>query len=127
MSAIHRFSGNRSQTDYRWEGIEPEVISTAEVNGIIKHILVGPKDGAPNFVIRYFQVPPGEQTFFHTHDHEHGMLILHGQAQIQISDELFDLSPMDTIFVAGGDLHRVINTSQEPLGFICVIPRLDNE
>ncbi|MFW5714235.1 MAG: cupin domain-containing protein [Brevefilum sp.] len=125
MSSIHQFSGDPSKDDFRWKGVKPEIINTEEVQGIIKHILVGPEDGAPNFVMRYFQVPPGEQTFFHTHDHEHGMLILHGEAQIQIEEELFDLSPLASVFVSGGDLHRVINTGDEPLGFICVIPRLN--
>jgi quercetin dioxygenase-like cupin family protein len=124
MSIIHQFIGDPAAQDYRWEGIQEEVISTNDVKGILKHVLVGPKDGAPTFIIRYFQVPAGEQTFFHTHDHEHGMLILHGQAQIQIKEEMTDLAPMDAIFVAGGDLHRVINTGDEPLGFICVIPKL---
>ena len=126
MSEIHHFSGDRSKKDYRWEGVEPQIINSKDVQGILKHVLVGPQDGAPTFVMRYFQVPPGEQTFFHTHDHEHGMLILHGQAQIQIKDELSDLSPLDAIFVSGGDLHRVINTGEEPLGFICVIPKLES-
>lgn len=124
MSIIHHFSGVASANNYHWQGVQPEVITTDEVKGIVKHILVGPEDGAPTFIMRYFQVPVGEQTFFHTHDHEHGMLILHGQAQIQIGEEMSDLSPLDAIFVAGGDLHRVVNTGKEPLGFICVIPKL---
>ena len=126
MSEIHHFSGDTSTKDYRWEGVEPQIINTEEVQGILKHVLVGPQDGAPTFIMRYFQVPPGEQTFFHTHNHEHGMLILHGQAQIQIKEERTDLSQLDTIFVSGGDLHRVINTGEGPLGFICVIPKLDS-
>jgi quercetin dioxygenase-like cupin family protein len=126
MSTIHRLSGDASEKDYRWDGVKPEVINTDEVKGIIKHILVGPEDGAPTFVMRYFQVPPGEQTFFHTHDHEHGMLILHGKAQIQIKEELSELSPLDAVFISGGDLHRVINIGEGPLGFICVIPKLES-
>ena len=125
MSMIHHFAGDPSRKDYHWNGVKPEVISTKEVIGIVKHVLVGPEEGAPNFVMRYFQVPVGEQTFFHTHPHEHGMLILHGQAKIQIKEEWSDLSPLDAIFIAGGDLHRVVNTGNEPLGFICVIPKLE--
>lgn len=125
MSTIHHFSGDASQNAYQWEGVEPETITTDEVKGILKHVLLGPKDGAPTFIMRYFQVPPGEQTFFHTHDHEHGLLILHGQAQIQINESMTDLAPLDAIFVSGGDLHRVINIGEDPLGFICVIPKLE--
>jgi quercetin dioxygenase-like cupin family protein len=126
MSIIHHFSGDTSQNAYRWEGVEPETITTDEIQGILMHVLIGPKDGAPTFVMRYFQVPPGEQTFFHTHDHEHGILILHGKAQIQINENLRELAPLDAIFISGEDLHRVINTGEDPLGFICVIPKLSS-
>lgn len=125
MSRIHRFTGSYQSNNYAWDGVLPEIITTEDVHGIIKHVLVGPEDGAPNFVIRYFQVPPSEQTFFHTHAHEHGMVILHGKAKIQVKQEVFDLAPLDAIFVSGGDLHRVINTGEESLGFLCIIPRVD--
>jgi len=127
MSVIHHFSGDTQQINYQWAGVQSIEINTDEIHGVIKHILVGPKEGAPNFVIRYFQVPAGEKTFFHQHAHEHGMLILHGSAKIQINQDFHDLSPLDVVFVDGGDLHQITNNGDSSLGFLCIIPKVEGE
>jgi len=125
MSAIHRFECNPTAGIYTWDGVQPETINNKEVQGVLKHVLVGPKDDAPNFIMRYFQVPVGGCTFFHEHTHEHGMLILHGCAKIQINEENYELNPLDAVYVSGDDLHQLINVGENPLGFICIIPRLE--
>lgn len=123
MSTIHRFTGNSSQYNYAWEGVQPLIIHTEEVQQVIKHVLVGPDEGAPNFVIRYFQVPVGDNTFYDQHPHEHGIVILHGTAKVQINEEFFELGPLDAIFISGNDIHQLTNSGDTPLGFICVITR----
>jgi quercetin dioxygenase-like cupin family protein len=123
MSAIHRFSGDPANEIYTWEGVKPLVIHTDVVEQVLKHVLVGPDDDAPNFVIRYFHVPVGDNTFYDQHPHEHGMVILHGKAKIQLNDEFFELGPLDAVFVSGGDIHQVTNIGDSPLGFLCVITR----
>ncbi len=123
MSAVHRFKGARSSNDYAWEGVDPLLIHTDEVQGVIKHVLVGPKDGAPNFVIRYFHVPVGDNTFFDQHPHEHGIVILHGKAKVRIGESFYELNPLDAVFISGNDIHQLVNIGDEPLGFMCVITR----
>lgn len=123
MSSIHRFTGNQSEGIYDWEDVQPMVLNNKEVRGVLKHVLVGPEDGAPNFIIRYFQVPVQSQTFHHAHPHEHGMLILHGKAKIKINEDFHELGPLDSIFISGDDVHQVTNISDAPLGFLCVITR----
>lgn len=127
MSIVHHFNGNPSVGNYAWEGVQPVEINLKEVQGILKHILVGPQDDAPNFIMRYFQVPVGGCTFFHEHTHEHGMLILHGRAKIQLNEEFDELNPLDAVFVSGDDLHQVKNSGDGPLGFLCIIPRLETK
>lgn len=123
MSAIHRFSGDSANEMYTWEGVEPLVIHTDVVEHVLKHVLVGPDDDAPNFVIRYFHVPVGDKTFYDQHPHEHGMVILHGKAKIQIKDDFYELGPLDAVFVSGDDIHQLTNIGDTPLGFLCVITR----
>jgi len=125
MSIIHRFTGNPSKEHFSWEGVTPLEINTQDVQGVLKHVLIGPKDGAPSFIVRYFQVPVGGFTFLHQHAHEHGILILYGQARIQIKDVFDDLKPLDAVFVSGTDLHQLTNSGDTPLGFICIIPRVE--
>ena len=122
MSSIHRFTGEISEQKYAWEGVEPIEINTDTIHGILKHVLIGPNDGAPNFIIRYFQVPVGESSFLHQHPHEHGIVILNGKAKAQINESYYDLEPLSALFIQGGDLHQLTNIGDYPLGFICVIP-----
>jgi len=123
MSTIHRFTGSTDKEGYAWEDIKPKIYDNENVQGVIKHVLVGPNDGAPNFIIRYFHVPVGQKTFYDQHPHEHGVVILHGKARVQINDDFFDLGPMDSVFVSGNDIHQFTNIGDAPLGFICVIQR----
>lgn len=123
MPSIHRFKGDQSEGIYTWDDVQPVEFNTEEIRGVLKHVLVGPEDGAPNFIIRYFQVPINSQTFHHAHPHEHGMLILHGKAKVQINEAFHEVGPLDSIFLSGNDVHQVINTGDSPLGFLCVITR----
>lgn len=123
MSAIHRFTGDQEEGSYAWEGVQPVEYNTDTVHGVTKHVLVGPDDGAPNFIIRYFQVPVGESTFHHEHPHEHGIVILHGKAQVLINNEVFELKPPSSVFISGGDVHKITNIGDSALGFLCIIPR----
>lgn len=125
MSAVHRFSGDPSNGEYTWEGIEPKEYNNENVQGVLKHVLVGPEDGAPNFIIRYFHVPVGQNTVYDQHPHEHGVVILHGKAKVQIKDDFYELAPFDSILISGNDIHQFTNIGDEPMGFICVIKRRD--
>jgi quercetin dioxygenase-like cupin family protein len=122
MSTFHRFTGQFESGKFTWEGVHPIEINTETVHGVIKHVLVGPEDGAPTFIIRFFEVPVGESSFFHQHPHEHGIVILHGKAKVQINDDFHILEPLSSIFISGGDQHQLVNISDTSLGFICVIP-----
>ena len=119
MGSVHRFIG--SGNDYDWEGVPAELYEAEGVHGTVKRVLVGPADGAPNFVIRYFQIEPGGHSRLERHPHEHGVIILQGKAEVQLNEEFVTLESLDAVFVAGNDLHQFTNIGDEPLGFICVI------
>lgn len=125
MSKIHKFIGNLREDNYIWDGVAPVEINTDEVHNVLKHVLVGPDDGAPTFIIRYFHVPVGENTFHEKHPHEHGIVLLHGKARVQINDDFYELNPLDSVFISGNDIHQLTNTGDTPLGFLCVIKRQD--
>ena len=122
MSVIHRFTGHPDEDRYTWDNVEPIAINTGDLHNVMKHVLVGAEDGAQNFIIRYFQVSFGGHTFHHSHPHEHGIMILHGQAKVIIEERSQSLSPLDSVFICGDDTHQLINTGDTTLGFLCVIP-----
>jgi quercetin dioxygenase-like cupin family protein len=125
MSAVHHFTGNPEEGIYAWEDIEPLAYNGENVQGVLKHVLIGPDDDAPNFIIRYFHVPVGQNTVYDQHTHEHGVVILHGKAKVQINDDFYELEPFDSVFISGNDIHQFTNIGDSPMGFICVIKRQD--
>lgn len=123
MSSIHRFNGEGTQ--FQWEGVPVRDYGASGFEGVVKHVLIGEDDNAPNFVVRYFQVAPGKASRLEQHPHEHGVVILQGRARVQINDNFCELGEKDAIFISGNDLHQLTALGDEPLGFICVIPRKD--
>ena len=120
MSSIHQFIGNKQ--DFLWEGVKKETPISEGLKLITKQILVGSRDGAPHFSMRYFCLEPGGHTKLEKHAHEHGVIILHGKGKVRLGDIIHDLSPLDSIFISGDDLHQFTNPFNESFGFICVIP-----
>lgn len=122
MSVIHKFTGNSEK--YSWQDVEGVAPSVEGVKDTTMHILLGEKENAPHFITRYFRVEPGGFSPLHEHPHEHEVVILHGKGQVQIKDELVEIGPYDTMLISGGDLHQFKNIGDEPLGFLCIIPKI---
>jgi len=123
MATTHRFTAKNNI--YEWEGIKSEKYGGNELVGVVKHVLIGREDGAPNFVIRYFRIEPGGHSRLERHPHDHGVVILHGKAKVQLNDEFLELGPLDVVYVGGDDLHQFSTIGEEALGFICVIPPIE--
>jgi len=68
-----------------------------------------------------FRLEPGKHSNLERHSHEHGVVIMHGRARLQINEEFFELNPMDVAYISGNDLHQFMVLGSEPLGFLCVI------
>lgn len=118
MSVIHRFNG--SETNYTWENV---AIKTYEgpVEGVTKQIPIGPEENSNHFYIRYFRVEPSKKSNKEAHPHEHGVIIVHGRARVQINQEFYELGPKDAVFISSNDLHQFTALGDEPLGFLCVV------
>lgn len=118
MSVIHRFTG--SDSDFKWEDVATRVYE-GQFEGVTKQVPVGPEEESNNFHIRYFRVEPGKQTNLEAHPHEHGVIIVHGRARLQINKSFHELKPKDAIFISSNDLHQFTALGDEPLGFFCVV------
>ena len=123
MSIVHKFLGNSENDIYSWEGVQAKQFSQKDGEKFIKQIIIGPDDGAPTFVIRFFQLPPGNASPLHKHPHEHGVLIIQGNVRVQIDNDFHDLTAMDSVFIEGETLHQFSNTGSQTLCFVCVVPK----
>lgn len=124
MSTIHRFIGNKS--DFNWEDVDLTIYDDKEGGPkfATKRVMISEeKDNAKIFIFRYFRILPGGYSTIHDeHEHDHGVLILHGQCKVLLNGVEQRAGPMDVIYVSPGDVHHFINDGDEPLGFLCVIP-----
>lgn len=84
--------------------------------------LVGKEDGAENFSMRQFEVGVGGFTPKHSHDYEHEVYVLGGQGTVREGENLHDIKSGDVIFVKPNEVHQFVNTGDQPLNFLCLIP-----
>ncbi len=105
------------------EVLQVDMSDGRQVVGATKKLLIGPQDGAPTFAVRLFTLTPGGHTPHHQHPFEHGVFVLEGKGELAVQDELYPLSPHTVAHVAPNEVHQFRNTGQEPLRFLCVVPR----
>lgn len=121
MSKVHSFKGK--DENYRWEGARwRRYEDRDDVKGVTENWLIGKREQAENFAMRYYEVEVGGFSHAEQHDHDHGILLLRGKARLQVNEDYFDLEPYDVAYVSPNDFHQLVNTGDEPMGFICVIP-----
>nr|MBC7245618.1 cupin domain-containing protein [Chloroflexota bacterium] len=89
---------------------------------IQKRVVIGPEQGAPGFVMRIFDLPPGTASPWHQHDWEHEVFVLAGSGLAVSSDGETPIGPGDAILIAPNEMHSIKNTSQETLRFMCLVP-----
>ena len=86
------------------------------------------EQGAPNFELRYIELPPGGKSSYGRHPHEHEVFVVKGEGRIRGKENGREyekpLSPGVAVFVPGDEEHQWINLrNDEPFGFICVVPK----
>jgi quercetin dioxygenase-like cupin family protein len=119
MGVIHRRSGESPA--FQWEGVAIERYEDAAAR-VTKQVLIGPREGAAHFAVRYFEVAPGSASALDTHAHDHGVVVLRGRGVVRLGDERHPIAEGDVVYVAPGELHQFENPGSDPLGFLCVIP-----
>ncbi len=121
MGSVHRQIGEPDNLD--WENVRPKTYDLPDVKGVAGKIIIGPQDGRPNYFVRYFRVEPGGNTSLDQHEHDHGVYIVHGRAEVLLGDETVSVGPQDIVYIPGNEVHQFRTEGSEPLGFLCIVPR----
>jgi len=103
--------------------VEPEKATEAE--GVSLRIVIGEKEGAPNFVMRVVDLEPGASSPRHSHDWEHEVFVLSGKGRVYGGGKEVSLGPGYTVFVPPMEEHQFTNVGDEILRFVCLIPLLE--
>lgn len=90
--------------------------------GVTVRRLINERNGAPNFYMRLFEVQPGGNTPFHTHDWEHEVYVLSGSGKLVRENEQEDFNSGDAIWVPPNEKHQFRNDADQILKFLCLIP-----
>ena len=88
-------------------------------------VAIGREEGAPNFVMRYFDMEPGRSTEDHSHRWEHEVYVTKGEGAIVTAEGETPIGPGDAVYVAPNERHHFENRGSGPFEFICVVPHLD--
>ncbi len=92
------------------------------VRSVEKRVLIGPKQGAPRFVMRHFTIAPRGHSPEHAHPWEHEVYVLSGRGRVRFADGATEVGAGDFVLVPPMDKHQFVSTGDEPFEFICVVP-----
>jgi len=102
--------------------VELEEPSEQGVKDVKLRWLISKKDGAENFAMRLFEIKPDGYTPLHQHDWEHEIFILEGNGTTKSKTSKEPFKEGDIFFVPSMEWHQFVNTGNETLKFLCLIP-----
>jgi quercetin dioxygenase-like cupin family protein len=117
MGVIHKRVPGAS--GWLWQGVEVHRYNT---NDATKQVLIGHADGAHNFEIRYFTIPPRGFSSLDQHAHDHGVMVMQGRARVLLGEQFQEVNEGDVIYIPSMERHQFENLGDEPFTFLCIIP-----
>ncbi|MFQ5930071.1 MAG: cupin domain-containing protein, partial [Acidobacteriota bacterium] len=70
-----------------------------------RQVLIGEKDGAPNFAMRRFIMGEGGGMPLHTNTVEHEQYVLCGRATVGIGEKVYDVRANDVLYIPADTPH----------------------
>lgn len=101
------------------KGVE---INNEYVKDAIKKVLITPNEGWKGHVMRVFEIGKGGYTPRHTHPWPHINYILEGNGTLHIEGKDYEIKKGSFAYVPAEALHQFMNTGDEKLVFICIVP-----
>jgi quercetin dioxygenase-like cupin family protein len=103
--------------------VKPNPVKDEGAVGARMAVLIGPQEGAPNFVMRRIELDAGGCTPYHSHAWEHVVYILEGTGKLKNQSEPLDLKPGSSVLVLPNEEHQFAADPESPLVFLCTIPK----
>lgn len=92
------------------------------MEGVEKRLMIGPKDGAPNYIMRVYEISPGASFPLHTHNYEHEGTVLSGEGALVGKESELKVEPGDVYFIPPNEPHAMINNGKNVLRLLCTAP-----
>ena len=120
-SKVLRFSAR----DFRWLGVPQEAYKQdgSTFRAVSRVELMGKRGESCAQHTRYFECAPGGFSTLERHEHEHTVVVLRGQGEVQLGPEIVPLSFGDVVYTAPNHAHqfRCAAHASEPFGFLCIV------
>jgi quercetin dioxygenase-like cupin family protein len=86
-------------------------------------VLIGPEQGAPNFITRRFILAAGARIPTHRHlTIEHEQVMIRGEMVLGMGEEVRTVRAGDAIYLPAGCAHWYENRTAVEAEFLCVVP-----
>ena len=107
--------------------LRPSLLKTYERGGGARTTpLVGPLTGASVFINGITSFDPGVAIPFHSHNCEESVVLLEGDAVMEVDGEEYHLQVLDTTWIPANVSHRFRNLSQtKPMKILWIYASLD--
>lgn len=114
----------RFREGFAWERVVPRAYKdpAAAWRGVARHALVGERGETAPFHVRYFEIAPGGYSTRETHAHEHVVIPLRGRGVALLGGRRVEVGFGDVVYIAPNDPHQFRNPTDEPFGFLCIVP-----
>ncbi|HXC77230.1 MAG TPA: cupin domain-containing protein [Candidatus Acidoferrum sp.] len=89
-------------------------------NGVRSFPFATKEAGSTQFLSGITEIPPGKSIPFHSHSSDEFILVLDGQAIVQVWDHQVTVGAMDATLMQQGVEHQFINTGSTPLRILWV-------
>jgi len=107
----------------RFDDVKCEVGNWAGAKDVCIRWLITEDKGAPNFLMRMFEIAPGGYTPRHRHDYEHEVFILEGNGKVFCEGKEYEVSAGHYLLIKPNEEHQFINTGDVVWRFLCLIPK----
>ncbi len=107
---------------FRWDGVSHQPYKQdgeAPFKAISRQVLF--HDDALACELRYFEMDAGGYSTLERHEHAHAVMILRGQGQCMVGEDVRDVKQFDLITIPGGTWHQFRANAGEPFGFLCMV------
>ena len=109
-------------TNYRWENVAflpYKEEGSAPFKSITRQVLFDVPD--LRCEMRYFEVAPGGYSTLERHQHVHGVMILRGEADVLVGNEVKAVKTFDLVHIPPMTWHQFRTKGEEPMGFLCMV------
>ena len=96
--------------------------------GIPRAILVGAQHGSESLWVGHLEISPGASVTTHIHPGtEEAMVIVEGELEAILGNDVVTLGPGDTVLAPAGIKHGFVNRSNEKAALLAVFPKTEFE